>query len=132
MTDDVGFAAPSTFGGVIPTPALDRIAANGLRYTNFHSTSLCSPTRAALITGRNHHSAGFGVVSEAATGFPGYDSYIRPRASKPRLTLRAVRGGSAAGPSHSQTRAPQPRRNGVTVSANVNQNSKRMPMVGPT
>src|SRR5271157_6080144 len=68
MTDDVGFAAPSTFGGVIPTPALDRIAQMGLRYTNFHSTSLCSPTRAALITGRNHHSAGFGVVAEQATG----------------------------------------------------------------
>jgi arylsulfatase len=76
MTDDVGFAAPSTFGGVIPTPALDRIANSGLRYINFHSTSLCSPTRAALITGRNHHSVGFGVVSEAASGFPGYDSYI--------------------------------------------------------
>jgi len=76
MTDDVGFAAPSTFGGVIPTPALDRIAAAGLRYTNFHSTSLCSPTRAALITGRNHHSVGFGVVSEAASGFPGYNSVI--------------------------------------------------------
>ncbi len=76
MTDDVGFAAPSTFGGVIPTPALDRVAAMGLRYTNFHSTSLCSPTRAALITGRNHHSVGFGVVSEAATGFPGYNSVI--------------------------------------------------------
>jgi sulfatase-like protein len=53
MTDDVGFAAPSTFGGVIPTPALDRIANMGLRYTQFHSTALCSPTRAALITGRN-------------------------------------------------------------------------------
>ena len=76
MTDDVGFAAPSTFGGVIPTPALDRIAKAGLRYTNFHSTSLCSPTRAALITGRNHHSVGFGVVSEAASGFPGYNSVI--------------------------------------------------------
>jgi len=76
MTDDVGFAAPSTFGGVIPTPELDRIANEGLRYTNFHSTSLCSPTRAALITGRNHHSVGFGVVSEAATGFPGYNSII--------------------------------------------------------
>ena len=76
MTDDVGFAAPSTFGGVIPTPALDRIASDGLRYTNFHSTSLCSPTRAALMTGRNHHSAGFGVVSEAASGFPGYNSTI--------------------------------------------------------
>ncbi|TMH34192.1 MAG: arylsulfatase [Betaproteobacteria bacterium] len=76
MTDDVGFGAPSTFGGVIPTPALDRIANNGLRYTNFHSTALCSPTRAALITGRNHHSAGFGVISEQATGYPGYDSFL--------------------------------------------------------
>jgi arylsulfatase A-like enzyme len=77
MTDDAGFGAPSTFGGVVATPALDRIAKNGLRYTQFHSTSLCSPTRAALITGRNHHVAGFGVVGEAATGFPGYDSIIR-------------------------------------------------------
>jgi arylsulfatase len=76
ITDDVGFGAPSTFGGVIPTPALDRIAADGLRYTNMHSTALCSPTRAALITGRNHHSTGFGVISEQATGFPGYDSVI--------------------------------------------------------
>ena len=76
LTDDVGFGAPSTFGGVIPTPALDRIAEMGLRYTNMHSTSLCSPTRAALITGRNHHSVGFGVISEQATGFPGYDSII--------------------------------------------------------
>jgi len=76
MTDDVGYGAPSTFGGVIPTPALDRIARDGLRYTNFHSTALCSPTRAALITGRNHHSTGFGVISEQATGYPGYDSII--------------------------------------------------------
>ena len=77
MLDDSGYGAPSTFGGVVPTPALDRIAKSGLRYTNFHSTSLCSPTRAALITGRNHHVAGFGVVGEIATGFPGYDSVIR-------------------------------------------------------
>src|SRR5271166_5243880 len=77
MTDDSGFGAPGTFGGVVPTPALDRIAKNGLRYTNFHSTSLCSPSRAAIITGRNHHVAGFGVVGEIATGFPGYDSVIR-------------------------------------------------------
>jgi arylsulfatase A-like enzyme len=76
MTDDQGFGAPSTFGGVIPTPTMDRIARDGLRYTNFHSTSLCSPTRAAIITGRNHHSVGFGVVGEIATGFPGYDSII--------------------------------------------------------
>ena len=76
MTDDVGFGAPSTFGGVIPTPALDRIAKIGLRYTQFHSTALCSPSRAALITGRNHHTVGFGVISEMATGYPGYDSVI--------------------------------------------------------
>jgi len=76
MTDDQGFGAPSTFGGVIPTPTMDRIARDGLRYTNFHSTSLCSPTRAAIITGRNHHSVGFGVVGEISTGFPGYDSII--------------------------------------------------------
>ncbi|MGE5768987.1 MAG: arylsulfatase [Betaproteobacteria bacterium] len=76
MTDDAGFGVPSTFGGVIPTPALDRIADSGLRYNNIHSTALCSPTRAALITGRNHHSAGFGVIAEQSTGFPGYDSII--------------------------------------------------------
>ena len=76
ITDDAGYGVPSTFGGVIPTPALDRVAANGLRYTNFHSTALCSPTRAALITGRNHHSVGYGVIAEQATGYPGYDSII--------------------------------------------------------
>src|SRR4029077_7314770 len=76
MTARQGVGAPTTFGGVIPTPAMDRIAKEGLRYTNFHSTSLCSPTRAALITARNHHSVGFGVVGEIATGCPGYDSII--------------------------------------------------------
>jgi arylsulfatase len=76
MTDDSGYGVPSTFGGVIPTPTLDRIANAGLRYTNFHSTALCSPTRAALITGRNHHSVGYGVIAEQATGYPGYDSVI--------------------------------------------------------
>jgi arylsulfatase A-like enzyme len=76
MTDDAGFGVSSTFGGVIPTPTLDRLAKMGLRYTQFHSTALCSPTRAAIITGRNHHSVGFGVVAEQATGYPGYDSII--------------------------------------------------------
>ena len=76
MTDDAGYGVAGTFGGVVPTPALDRIAATGLRYTQFNSTALCSPTRAALITGRNHHSAGFGVIAEQATGYPGYDSVI--------------------------------------------------------
>jgi arylsulfatase len=76
MTDDAGYGVSGTFGGVIPTPALDRVANMGLRYTQFHSTALCSPTRAAIITGRNHHSVGFGVISEQATGYPGYDSII--------------------------------------------------------
>jgi arylsulfatase A-like enzyme len=78
MTDDQGYGVSGTFGGVIPTPALDRIAKTGLRYTQFNSTALCSPTRAALITGRNHHSAGFGVITELSTGYPGYDSVIGP------------------------------------------------------
>ncbi len=76
ITDDAGFGVPSTFGGVIPTPTMDRIAREGLRYNRMFSTALCSPTRAALITGRNHHSAGFGVISEQSTGFPGYNSII--------------------------------------------------------
>ena len=88
MTDDSGFGVPSTFGGVIPTPAMDRIAKAGLRYNNIHSTALCSPTRAALITGRNHHSAGFGVISEQATGFPGYNSIIaKDKATIGRILL---------------------------------------------
>jgi arylsulfatase A-like enzyme len=81
MTDDQGYGVSGTFGGVIPTPAMDRIANAGLRYTQFHSTALCSPTRAALITGRNHHSVGFGVISEQSTGFPGYDSIIGPESA---------------------------------------------------
>jgi arylsulfatase A-like enzyme len=88
ITDDAGFGVPSTFGGVIPTPAMDRVAKNGLRYNNIHSTALCSPTRAALITGRNHHSAGFGVVSEQSTGFPGYNSIIaKDKATIGRILL---------------------------------------------
>src|SRR6202158_890311 len=78
MTDDQGYGVSGTFGGVIPTPALDRIAKAGLRYTQFPSTALCSPTRAALITGRNHHSVGFGVIGELSSGYPGYDSIIGP------------------------------------------------------
>jgi arylsulfatase A-like enzyme len=76
MTDDQGYGVSGTFGGVVPTPSMDRIAKAGLRYTQFHSTALCSPTRAALITGRNHHSVGFGVIGEMSTGYPGYDSVI--------------------------------------------------------
>ncbi len=88
ITDDAGFGVPSTFGGVIPTPTMDRIAREGLRYNRVFSTALCSPTRAALITGRNHHSAGFGVISEQSTGFPGYNSIIgKDKATIGRILL---------------------------------------------
>ncbi len=88
VTDDAGFGVPSTFGGVIPTPTMDRIANEGLRYNNIHSTALCSPSRAALITGRNHHSVGFGVISEQSTGFPGYNSIIpKDKATIGRILL---------------------------------------------
>jgi arylsulfatase A-like enzyme len=76
VLDDVGFAQLGCFGSDIATPALDALARNGLRYTNFHTTSLCSPTRACLLTGRNHHSVGMGRIIELATGFPGYDARI--------------------------------------------------------
>ena len=78
LTDDVGFGASSTFGGPIATPTFDRLAASGLRYNQFHTTALCSPTRAALITGRNHHSTATGNIMEMATGYPGYNS-LMPR-----------------------------------------------------
>ena len=81
MTDDQGYGVSGTFGGVIPTPSMDRIANAGLRYTQVHSTALCSPSRAALITGRNHHSVGFGVIAEMSTGYPGYDSVIGPESA---------------------------------------------------
>lgn len=76
LTDDVGFAASSTFGGPIPTPNFERLAKAGLRYNMFHTTALCSPSRAALITGRNHHTAHTGVITEMGTGYPGYDTLM--------------------------------------------------------
>src|SRR5262249_50242790 len=76
LTDDVGFGASSTFGGPIPTTNFQRVADTGLRYNKYHTTALCSPTRAALITGRNHHSVASGVITEFATGYPGYNSLV--------------------------------------------------------
>jgi arylsulfatase A-like enzyme len=72
LLDDVGFGQFSTFGGAVPSPTMDRLAKEGLRYNRFHTTALCSPTRAALITGRNHHSASFAGITELATGYDGY------------------------------------------------------------
>ena len=76
LIDDAGYGQFGTFGGQVKTPALDRVAADGLRYTRFHTTALCSPTRAALLTGRNHHTTGNGVITEAATGYDGYTGMI--------------------------------------------------------
>ena len=73
LLDDVGFAQFGTFGGAIPTPALDRLAKDGLRYNRYHTTAICSPTRAAMLSGRNHHLSGNGAIPEYATGFPGYN-----------------------------------------------------------
>lgn len=95
LTDDVGFGAASTFGGAIPTPSLDRLAEDGLRYTQFHTTALCSPTRAALLTGRNHHAVGSGVVVDMATGYPGYVSAI-PRSSATVAEILRQNGYSTA------------------------------------
>jgi arylsulfatase A-like enzyme len=72
LIDDCGFGQYGTFGGGIPSPTMDKLAAEGLRYNRFHTTALCSPTRAALITGRNHHSTSFAGITELATGYDGY------------------------------------------------------------
>jgi len=76
LLDDVGYGATSTFGGPCNTPTLTKLAEKGLKYNHFHTTALCSPTRAALITGRNHHSAHTACIMEAGTGFPGYDTVM--------------------------------------------------------
>jgi arylsulfatase A-like enzyme len=88
LLDDVGFGMSGTFGGPVPTPNLDKLANNGLKYTRFHTTALCSPTRAALLTGRNHHSAGTGVIIEAGTGYPGYTGIIPRSCALVAETLR--------------------------------------------
>jgi arylsulfatase len=76
LLDDVGFGMSSTFGGPVPTPHMDRLAGNGLKYNRFHTTALCSPTRGALLAGRNHHSIATGVIIEMGTGYPGYTGII--------------------------------------------------------
>src|ERR1035438_876102 len=88
MTDDVGWGASSTFGGPIPTPTYDKLAKAGLRFNTFHTTALCSPTRAALITGRNHHTASTGVITEMATGYPGYNSLMSKSCGTVAETLK--------------------------------------------
>jgi arylsulfatase len=88
LIDDAGYGSNSVFGGVVPTPVLDRLAQRGLRYTQMHNTALCSPTRAALLTGRNHHNVGYGMVAEGASGYPGYDTITGPEAVHVAMTLK--------------------------------------------
>src|SRR6188768_4313387 len=81
LLDDVGFGATSAFGGLINTPVLDSLANQGLRFTNFHTAGICSPTRAALMTGRNHHSVGMGLFPHyyLSADYPGYNGHLQPR-----------------------------------------------------
>ena len=95
LLDDVGFGASSAFGGPCRTPAAEKLAANGLKYTRFHTTALCAPTRQALLTGRNHHSAGMGTITELATGAPGYCS-VRPNTMSPLAETLKLNGYSTA------------------------------------
>jgi hypothetical protein len=94
LLDDVGFGQTSTFGGPANTPTLQKLADEGLRYNRFHTTALCSPTRAALLSGRNHHSVHTGVITEMATGFPGYDgSWPRDAACIAEILQGSVQHG---------------------------------------
>ena len=88
LIDDAGFGSSSAFGGPCQTPTFEKLAANGLRYNRFHTTALCSPTRQALLTGRNHHSAGMGCITELATSAPGYSSVLPKNKAPLAMTLK--------------------------------------------
>ena len=95
LIDDAGFGSSSAFGGPCQTPSAEALAAGGLKYTRFHTTALCSPTRQALLTGRNHHSAGMGCITELASGAPGYCS-IWPNSMAPLAETLKLNGYSTA------------------------------------
>src|SRR3954447_14620112 len=91
LIDDAGFASSSAFGGPVNTPTAERLAGSGLKYTRFHTTAICSPTRAALISGRNHHAVGMGGITEMATSAPGYNS-VRPNTCSPLPEILKLNG----------------------------------------
>ena len=95
LVDDMGFGVPSAFGGPIPMPTLDGLAKNGLRYNNFHTTALCSPTRAALKSGRNHHTVNMGFITEMATAMPGSTGQI-PNSTAPLAEMLRLNGYATA------------------------------------
>jgi Sulfatase len=93
LLDDVGFGASSAFGGPCQTPTAERLAREGLKYIRFHTTALCSPTRAALLSGRNHHAVGMGAITEVATSAPGYNS-MRPNTCAPLADILRLLNGA--------------------------------------
>ena len=95
LLDDIGFGASSAFGGAVNTPTADRLAAGGIKLSRFHTTALCAPSRAALLTGRNHHTVGMGAIPEVATSAPGYTS-IRPKSTAPLAEILKLNGYSTA------------------------------------
>src|SRR4051812_25939283 len=95
LLDDVGFGASSAFGGPVDTPTAERLATSGLRYSRFHTCAMCAPTRAALLTGRNHHSVGFGSITETATAGPGYNT-TRPNTKATLQETLRLNGYSTA------------------------------------
>ena len=91
LLDDVGFGQVGAYGGLTETPNIDQLAAGGLTYTNFHTPALCSPARAAILAGRNHHSIGFGSHAASAMGFPGYNGIVPPQAASGAKVLQQQR-----------------------------------------
>src|SRR5256886_12614933 len=113
LIDDAGFGNPSTFGGPVATPTLDKVAAEGLRYNRFHVTALCSPTRAALLSGRNHHAVGFGSISELIGGWAGFSTQWPASAASvaqllPANGYRTAPRGTWPSPPDAQQGAPGP------------------------
>ncbi|HSW15915.1 MAG TPA: sulfatase-like hydrolase/transferase, partial [Ramlibacter sp.] len=101
MFDDLGFGHSSAYGGAIHMPNMERLAKEGVRYNNFHTTAMCSPTRAALLAGRNHHSVGFGAIAELSTGYPGYNAYLpRSAATLPEVLKHSGYSTLAVGKWH--------------------------------
>ena len=103
LYDDTGCAAWSPYGGRIEMPTLERLADNGLTYSQWHTTALCSPTRSSFLTGRNHHQNGFASISETSTGFPGYSSHIPPENAHDRDTYCATPAGARSGSARTTT-----------------------------
>jgi len=132
LLDDVGFGAASAFGGPCATPTAERLAADGLKLNRFHTTALCSPTRQALLTGRNHHTVGMGGVTEIATSAPGYSS-VRPNSCAPLAQTLKLNGYSTAqfGKCRAARRTSGTRRSTSTTSRSSRTGRRRRATTSP-